>query len=196
MGKGKHSVKSNLTNAKSYNLLRSYHVRYIYYHPKLSLQPTTSALQLILHCLPDKPGRSSKRRALGITSQKVMEKKIIKGNLFLSSGALEFRGMKTMKSHWTRCLRGSLRTRWWNICLQCRRHRRCRLNPWQRKFPGRGNGNPLQYSCWKSSQFMGSVRVGTEQPNAHIWCLKHFQNPFRVVCSLLSCHCKICTLVG
>ena len=24
------------------------------------------------------------------------------------------------------------------------------LNPWVRKFPGGGNGNPLQYSCWKS----------------------------------------------
>ena len=130
MGKGKHSVKSNLKNTNTYNLLRSYHVLYINYHPKLSLQLTTSALQLMLCFLPDKPVRSSKRRALGITSQKVMEKKIIKGNLFLSSGALEFRGMKTMKNHWIWYLRASLMTQCQNICLQCRRHRRCRFNPW------------------------------------------------------------------
>eukprot|EP00069_Balaena_mysticetus_P005402 bmy_18030T0 len=43
-------------------------------------------------------------RALDITSQKVMEKIIIKGRLFLSSGALEFRRMKTVKSHWTKKL--------------------------------------------------------------------------------------------
>ena len=24
---------------------------------------------------------------------------------------------------------------------------RCRLNPWVRKIPGEGNGNPLRYSC-------------------------------------------------
>ena len=29
---------------------------------------------------------------------------------------------------------------------QCRRHKRCRFNPWVRK-PGAGHGNPLQYSC-------------------------------------------------
>ena len=112
MGEGKYSVKSNLKNINTYNLLRSYHVPYINSHPKLSLQPTASSLQLMLHCLPDKPGRSSKRRALGITSQKVMEKKIIKGKLFLSSGAPEFRGMETMKSHWIWCLRASLVTQW------------------------------------------------------------------------------------
>ena len=30
---------------------------------------------------------------------------------------------------------------------QCRRHKRCRFNPWVQKTPGGGNGNPLQYSC-------------------------------------------------
>uniref|UniRef100_A0A4W2DSJ4 Ral transcription factor IIE subunit 2 n=1 Tax=Bos indicus x Bos taurus TaxID=30522 RepID=A0A4W2DSJ4_BOBOX len=30
---------------------------------------------------------------------------------------------------------------------QCRRHERCGLDPWVRKTPGGGNGNPLQYSC-------------------------------------------------
>ena len=30
---------------------------------------------------------------------------------------------------------------------QCRRHRRCRFDPWVRKIPWSKNGNPLQYSC-------------------------------------------------
>ena len=31
---------------------------------------------------------------------------------------------------------------------QCRRHERCRFDPWVRKLStGEGNGNPLQYSC-------------------------------------------------
>ena len=30
---------------------------------------------------------------------------------------------------------------------QCRRHRRLKFNPWVRKIPKGGNGNPLQYSC-------------------------------------------------
>ena len=29
-------------------------------------------------------------------------------------------------------------------CRRCRRHR---FNPWVRKIPGEGNGNPVQYSC-------------------------------------------------
>jgi len=30
---------------------------------------------------------------------------------------------------------------------QYRRCKRCRFNPWVRKIPWRGHGNPLQYSC-------------------------------------------------
>ena len=30
---------------------------------------------------------------------------------------------------------------------QCRRHKRCRFHPWVGRSPGRGHGNPLQYSC-------------------------------------------------
>ena len=30
---------------------------------------------------------------------------------------------------------------------QCRRHKRCGFDPWVRKTPGGGHGNPLQYSC-------------------------------------------------
>ena len=40
------------------------------------------------------------------------------------------------------------------------------FDPWVWKFPGEGNGNPLQYSClekshgWRSLVSMGSQRVG------------------------------------
>ena len=30
---------------------------------------------------------------------------------------------------------------------QCRKYKRCELDPWVEKIPGRGHGNPLQYSC-------------------------------------------------
>ena len=32
-------------------------------------------------------------------------------------------------------------------------HERCGFDPWVRKIPGEGNGNPLQYSCLEN--FMG-----------------------------------------
>ena len=34
---------------------------------------------------------------------------------------------------------------------QCRRHKRCRFDPWVRKTPGVENGNLLQYSCLENS---------------------------------------------
>ena len=50
------------------------------------------------------------------------------------------------------------------ICLQCRRSG---FDPWFGKTPGKGNGNPLQYSCLENFmdrgacglQSMGSQRV-------------------------------------
>ena len=50
---------------------------------------------------------------------------------------------------------------------QCRRHKRHGFDPWVRKIPGEGNGNPLQYSCLENSmepgglQCMGLQRVST-----------------------------------
>ena len=34
---------------------------------------------------------------------------------------------------------------------QSRRHNRCRFDPWVRKIPWRGHGNPLQYSCLENA---------------------------------------------
>ena len=31
---------------------------------------------------------------------------------------------------------------------QCRRRKRLWFDPWIKKIPGGGHGNPLQYSCW------------------------------------------------
>ena len=39
---------------------------------------------------------------------------------------------------------------------QCRRHKRCGFDPWVRRSPGEGNGNPLQYSCLKNSMDRGA----------------------------------------
>ena len=34
-----------------------------------------------------------------------------------------------------------------NLTCQCRKHKRCKFDPWLARSPGGGNGNPLQYSC-------------------------------------------------
>ena len=63
---------------------------------------------------------------------------------------------------------------------QSRGHRQCRLNPWVGKVPwdGKGNGNPLQYSCWKipwTEEPEGHKESGmTEQPSAHT-CMLGYQ---------------------
>ena len=39
---------------------------------------------------------------------------------------------------------------------KCRRHKRCGFDPWVRKIPGGGNGNPLQYSCVENPMDRGA----------------------------------------
>jgi len=39
---------------------------------------------------------------------------------------------------------------------QRRRHNRRGFNPWVRRSPGVGNGNPLQYSCLENSTNRGA----------------------------------------
>ena len=39
---------------------------------------------------------------------------------------------------------------------QCRRHRRCRFDPWARKMTRGGNGYLFQYSCLKNSMDKGA----------------------------------------
>ena len=58
--------------------------------------------------------------------------------------------------------KGSLTTglpRWLSgkeSACQCRRRRRHRFDPWVRKIPWRGNGNPLQYSCLENPMDRGA----------------------------------------
>ena len=41
----------------------------------------------------------------------------------------------------------------------CRRCKRCGFDPWARRSPGEGNGNPLQYSCLGKSYGQRSLRA-------------------------------------
>ena len=41
-------------------------------------------------------------------------------------------------------------------CLQCRRPK---FDPWVKKIPGEGNGNPLQYSCLENSMDRGACQA-------------------------------------
>ena len=68
--------------------------------------------------------------------------------------------------------------------MLCRRHRRCRFDPWVPKISWGGNGSPLQYSClnnpldrgaWWATVFMGSQRF------RHNGATKHTGN-FLVSC--------------
>ena len=43
---------------------------------------------------------------------------------------------------------------------QCRRHKRCRFDPWVGKIPGGGHGNPLQYSCLENPHGQRSLAAG------------------------------------
>ena len=43
--------------------------------------------------------------------------------------------------------------RWSSVCLQCGRPG---FDPWVRKFPEEGNGNPLQYSCLENPMDRGA----------------------------------------
>ena len=45
------------------------------------------------------------------------------------------------------------------IGLQCRRRRRPRFDPWSGRFPGEGNGTPLQYSCLENPVARGAWRA-------------------------------------
>ena len=58
---------------------------------------------------------------------------------------------------------------------QCRRHKRCGFDPWVRRFPGEGNGHPLQHSClerpWRGAWWatVHGIAKSWTQPSAHTY---------------------------
>ena len=59
---------------------------------------------------------------------------------------------------------------------QCRRGR---FNPWVRKIPGEGNGNPLQYSCLKNPMDRGAWQAtvhGLQRVGYNLVTKQHFLN--------------------
>ena len=46
-----------------------------------------------------------------------------------------------------------------NHTCQCRRRKRLWFDPWIKKIPGGGHGNPLQYSCLENSMDRGAQRA-------------------------------------
>ena len=67
---------------------------------------------------------------------------------------------------------------------QCRR---CRFDPWVRKTPGEGNGNPLQYSCLENPQgqrsLVGYIQSMALQGVGHNWA-SHTQGHYRLTWSI------------
>ena len=45
------------------------------------------------------------------------------------------------------------------LVRQCRRHKRCRFDPWSGRSPGGGHDNPLQYSCLENPMDRGAWRA-------------------------------------
>ena len=64
---------------------------------------------------------------------------------------------------------------------QCRRPKRCWFDPWVRKIPGVGNGNPLQYSCPDNSTDRGAWPVELVQGFAQLVKTVQF-SPINVTC--------------
>ena len=44
---------------------------------------------------------------------------------------------------------------WYRLCIQCIRCKSRGFDPWVRRSPGEGNGNPLQYSCLENPMDRG-----------------------------------------
>ena len=45
------------------------------------------------------------------------------------------------------------------LACQCRRHKRCRFDPWSGRSPGGGHDNSLQYSCLEDPMDRGAWRA-------------------------------------
>ena len=55
------------------------------------------------------------------------------------------------------------------------------FDPWVRKIPGEGNGNPLQYSCMENStveEFGGLQSVGSQKSQTRLGTHTHTHNEY------------------
>ena len=63
---------------------------------------------------------------------------------------------------------------------QCRRNKRRKFNPWVRKSPGVGHGNPLPYSCLENPMDRGAWRTtvhGVTKSRTWLkWLSMHFSS--------------------
>ena len=86
------------------------------------------------------------------------------------------------------------------LACQCRRHKRCRFDPWSDKICGEGNGNPLQYSCLENPMDRGAwqATVHGVQTVRHIlsdWACTHTHTYLFWVLTSLLIRGKIASLV-
>ena len=81
---------------------------------------------------------------------------------------------------WHICIYASQLPQWlsrWRICLQCRRHRRCRFNPWVKKIPWRRKWKPCPVFLPEKSP--GQRRLVGYSPKKKVtksqeaWATKH-----------------------
>ena len=71
---------------------------------------------------------------------------------------------------------------------QCRRPKKCRFDPWVRKIPWRGSGNPLQYSCLRMLWTEESGRLQSVGSQNWMWLTqlsKHTSAYLRLLIFLL-----------
>ena len=57
---------------------------------------------------------------------------------------------------------------------QCRRHKRCRFDPWVGKIPWRRHGNPLQSSCLENPVDRGAWQATVHRVTQSWTLLKQF----------------------
>ena len=61
---------------------------------------------------------------------------------------------------------------------QYRRHKRCGFDPWVRKIPGGGHGNPLQYPCLENPMDRGTWWASVHRVTKSWTWLKQFSSKF------------------
>ena len=69
---------------------------------------------------------------------------------------------------------------------QCRRLKRCRFSPWVERSPGKGHGNPFQYSCLKNPMERGAWQATVHRVEESQTQLKGFSTHTHTSFSIVS----------